>query len=239
MSPLPPTAPDRTGALNSVCSTISSLFKFNPSAPALFSSSCKEGETLELTNLNISSSGPPPVAHPPSKFALRPPGPQKEAWWETPDLWGTDGYAELTSNSWKDNRRRSRTFPPSIVKTPMALIYKTVPDQEPASMTMNRTTPVPQPVKGEHRLTYSQGIGLIIFIWLATIVTGGVLLWAVAVIQSRLLARLKKSGGPEQKVNTGTNNRVMYIFTALALGIVFTFGSFALWELLSVGIWKA
>ena len=110
-------------------------------------------------------------------------------------------------------------------------------------MTMNRTSidaPVPQPAKGEHGLTYSQGIGLIIFIWLATITTGGVLLWAVAVIQTRLLARLKKSGeGAEQKVGTGTNNCVMYIFTALALGIVFTFGSFALWELLSVGIWKS
>ncbi|PUU77059.1 hypothetical protein B9Z19DRAFT_1194303 [Tuber borchii] len=221
MPPPRPTAPDGTGALNSVISTLSSLFKFKPSAPALFSSSRKEEETLELTNLNFSSSGPPPAPHPPTKFTLRPPGPQKEAWWETPDLLNTDRYQELISNPWKDNRRRS------------------VPDQEPASMAMNRTTPVPQPAKGEHRLTYSQGIGLIIFIWLATIVTGGVLLWALALIQSRLLARLKKSWkGPEQKVDPGTNNRVMYIFTALALGIVFTFGSFALWELLSVGIWK-
>lgn len=118
MSPLPLTAPDGTGALNSVLSTLSSLFKFKPSAPVLFSSSRNEEETLELTNLNISPSGPPPVAHPPSKFTSRPPGPQKEAWWETPDLLNTDGYEELISNPWKDNRRRSGTFPPSIVKNP-------------------------------------------------------------------------------------------------------------------------
>jgi len=124
----------------------------------------------------------------------------------------------------------------------MMLIYKAVPDQESVAMTMNRTSidpPVPQQPKGNRPLE-GWDLILMILIYIATIVTGRVLLGALSTIQDKLLANLKQSGGglEEEAGREKAFRRVMYISTTLSLTIMLVFGSFAFGELLSWAPWK-
>ena len=114
------------------------------------------------------------------------------------------------------------------------LIYKTVPDQEPVAMAMNGTS-IDTPVKQEPN--DGRLIFVMIFAYVATILTGAVLLQALATIEDKLLANLKRSWeGLEEEAGMGKAlRRVMYTSTVLALVITLGFGSFALWELFSWG----
>lgn len=101
-------------------------------------------------------------------------------------------------------------------------------------MTTNRTS-IDTPVRQEPN---DGCLGpLMIFVYIATILTGAVLLKTLSTIEDKLLDNLKRSweGLGEEASMGKALRRVMYTSTVLALVIMLGFGSFALWELFSWG----
>ncbi|KAG0638110.1 hypothetical protein HOY80DRAFT_1002082 [Tuber brumale] len=90
--------------------------------------------------------------------------------WKATGFANSDEYAELMSNPGNDYRKRS------------------LPDQESPLITLTTTamgTSLQQEL-GKSRITLSQEISLLIFMWIAAVVICGAIVWVVAKIESKI-----------------------------------------------------
>ncbi|RPA94985.1 hypothetical protein L873DRAFT_1383219 [Choiromyces venosus 120613-1] len=198
MAPLPVPAADATGALDSIMSTISSLFKPKPSFPPIYPPYPKPEEAP--TSPSRAPSPPPP-----GKFTLESPGPEKEAWWKTPGLAGTNEYAELMANPWKDNRRRS------------------VPEFH--VMAINRTHVIraeqQQQPEVEYPLTVGEGVSLVAMAWTATILMWVCIVYFMVTFERKLSAVLEHRGiGTEKEGKYRRLYLAGYLSTIISIWII-------------------